>query len=901
MKRFWLLITVILLGSCCPGLCATMTNGDFEKGTLTSWRSNQQSYGKVKLFKVIKSNTKVNGKFSLQSCGDKKNGSNHFITLVKDIRISPSSGKTYRFGGWVKAALKGSPGKVIKMSIREIDASGSSIGYQNIQIDPKKSHYAFYEKEFSPSKRTKSFQFYLILSGLSDKDFIYWDNLFFSEKKVLGKPFDSQKKKQKVSRWKLKDKNVLAFIDSQSGLLDSLRFGNEIIHPAAVNNSIIYVQMNNKEFSFKRSLCKPVKQNEKYIKLELIPVDKKVPFKGYVEYKINNGFFSEKVVLIALDKITKSVKLGIRHGFNVDSWDKLICAMRPLRVIEAKESTFFSYREKDNDRNITFLDQYQQPVYPLTLLENSRGTLLAGAFNLDKFVTISPNIPVGYFPSLQQNPLSINKGQKFEFSYNCRFFSASKYQLRDVWREYAKNIYSDNPLIKSFFPYKDRPYRTFFRGTHVGSTCFKKWREKRIFPNSNIWWYGWQDLLTETYPVKGEWYTESYGHKKVSAEKMKSEISRLQKNGNRILLYFRQLANLNLKGKKFPHDWYRVKAGGSLDLYGGGYNFKLPKSIAKDVGYKTIPWGTFNFDNLSFNDFYIKQVKAAMKYYNPEAIGWDFGWRPSHVGMFAVQAKIYDWLRKKYPNKKVVTNECGGGPGLFYTDLALLENGVLGGKSEYDFEICKAFGNSLVCLERRNLFNKAVLINLNGGHTWMNSKGLKINKQYIDYLLSKKPELRNTTEALGRLCQLRSSLRDQALGVIPGYMEGAKPIPSKLLQMAIDTINMPLIIESFVVKFPNNKDRMNPLFASAWLTENKARLIVYNDSNKTCDFSLKLQKKYFSKRGWMKSQLAEGKAFEVSPEGVAVKQINWSSTSEDIVLSGSLAPFSAYMLLKDKK
>ena len=641
--------------SCSSLLAASLTNADFEKGTIKPWSSNQQSYGKVKLFKVVASDTDKTGKFQLKSCGDKNNKSNNFISLVQTIKVSPESRKTYQFGGLAKAMVKTPYGKSVRMAIREVDAAGNTVGYQNIQIDLSNPKRTFYEKEFSPSNRTKSFQLYLILSGMTSKDFVFWDNLSFSEKKTLGKPFNPQDKKKTSLLWELKDKNISASVDQKSGLLDSLRFGNDVIHPSAVANSVVYVQVGGKEYLLKRKPGAPVAQNDKSIRLELVSANSEIPFKGFVEYKLQNGFFKEKLTLFALDKVLKPVKLGIRHGFDSAAWNKIICALRPLRVVNADESTVFSYMENSNDKNITYLDQYQRAVYPLTLLESPRGILLAGAFNLDKFITIAPNVPEGYFPSLQQNPLSIEKGQRFDFVYNCRFFPASKYQLRDVWREYSKKISSTNPLLKDFIPYKERSYRTFFRGAHAGSTYFSKQREKRLFPKtkSNIWWFGWHDMITETYPVKGDWYTISNGWKKISAERMRREIKGLQDKGHRIMLYFRQLANLRLKGKKFPNDWYRLNAGGSLDLYGGGYRQKIPAHVQKDIGYKDVPLGTFNFDNADYRDFYIKEVKEAVKYYSPEAIGWDMGWRPEHVGIFNVQARIYKWLHKNYPQRKL--------------------------------------------------------------------------------------------------------------------------------------------------------------------------------------------------------------------------------------------------------
>ena len=878
-----------------------LVNHDFETGLLTPWRSPQQSYGTVTLFRPVKSDTGGNGTFYLESRGDKQNKYNQFITLVQDIEVVLSSDAFYCFGGYARANVKSSSGKHAKFAIREVNAEGITVMYQDILVNLDDPTGRSYEKTFSPSLETKTLQFYLILSGLEADDVVIWDNIFFFGDEQSAS-FDARRTKSTSAKLELKNDEISAFIDAESGLLDSLRFGNITIHPSALDNSIVFVRFNGQDVIFKNGKNKPVFFGNT-IKTELFPEDQAVPFKGIAEYSIDSGFFTEKIVFTALEAVHFPVKIGIRHGVDMEQWDKIICALYPARALDARESTIFSYSEKNNDRNIGLLDTYQHPVYPMTMLKSPSGILLAGSFNLDKFVTVSPNMPQGYFPSLQKNPLSVSKGEKFEFVYSCRFYSADKFWVRDVWRDYAKRIYSNNPMIKDFIPYKDRPYRPYFRGAHVGSTFFMESREKRLPPESNIWWFGWLDWLNETYPVEGEWWTNAIHGKwhKVTAEKMQAEIARLQRAGHKLALYCRQLANLNLKGSKFPESWYRVKAGGSLDLYGGGYRVQISPEMQEEHGFPDIPWGTYDFDNPEFNEHYVQQIKAAVAFYEPKAIGWDMGWRPDHPGMFAAQAQIFHWMRKEYPQNKVITNESGAGPELFVADLALLENGALAGKNEYDFEFIKAFGNPMVCIERVGLFQDAVRLNLSDGKSsWLSADGLHKNKQYLLYLLKKHPDLSNDHRELARLCQLRMCLWDQGLGAAPGYLNELEKYPAPILTMAQDTVSIPLITESFVLRFSNNQDRMNPLFASAWLDETMARMVIFNDSDESQEFSLKMQKKYFLRHNWNKTQLADGEIFMVDPQKSLPTQVTWSENEQDIIFSGKLPPYTAYMSFKDK-
>ena len=216
-----------------------------------------------------------------------------------------------------------------------------------------------------------------------------------------------------ASMLELRKDGVTAQIDSVSGLLGALRFNDVELQPKAADNSVIFVKMGEQETAF-RARETPMRSDDT-VTVTLFPDDASVPFLAQVEYRIEDGFFTEKVILTAQKEVKHPVQLGVRHGFNPDSWDRIICALYPMRAIGSHESTLFSYREKENDLNSTKLDKYQYVIYPLTMLEGPKGILLAGSFDLDRFVTMAPNHPQGYFPSLQLNPLSARAGDKFEF------------------------------------------------------------------------------------------------------------------------------------------------------------------------------------------------------------------------------------------------------------------------------------------------------------------------------------------------------------------------------------------------------------------------------------------------------------------------------------------------------
>ena len=93
---------------------------------------------------------------------------------------------------------------------------------------------------------------------------------------------------------------------------------------------------------------------------------------------------------------------------------------------------------------------------------------------------------------------------------------------------------------------------------------------------------------------------------------------------------------------------------------------------------------------------------------------------------------------------------------------------------------------------------------------------------------------------------------------------------------------------------------MNPLFASAWLDEKMARMVIFNDSDESQEFSLKLQKKYFLRHNWNKTQLANGEIFAVDPQKSLPTKVTWSENEQDIIFLGKLPPYTAYMFFKDK-
>ena len=315
--------------------------------------------------------------------------------------------------------------------------------------------------------------------------------------------------------------------------------------------------------------------------------------------------------------------------------------------------------------------------------------------------------------------------------------------------------------------------------------------------------------------------------------------------------------------------------------------------MAKETGYSKLPLGHYDFTNPEYREFYHNEIFKALRYYQPRALGWDMG---SDSYEFITIARTYSQIQEDKLPVKVAANESAG-PSQLYADMVLLENGLLGGKTAYDYEVVRAYTTAVVCLERFNIFDYAVANALDGRKTWLSAHGLSENKRYLDDLLRRHPELRDQRKRLSQLCQLRACLWDLAMGASPGYLEEAQPVPEHLMQMAADVNGIPAVNRSFALQFANGLDTFGRLAASAWMNKAALRIAIHNDDSNPAEISLKLDRKLFEKDGWNVQSIANGKVFQVTPEGE--KQVPFRITAESnyFLLQAETEGFSSLLLI----
>ncbi len=851
-------------------------NGSFEHHDLSPWRSN---FFKQNFFKL--SGDTAFGKQCLTVTGDKKFRYNNFITMIQDLPVLDPD-KEYVLSARIRAGLKNIKGKSVEVSIRQSTAAGQTISYKGFQANLSDDSWKYHEKMFQPSKLAGKFELYIIVKALDKDDLAAIDEIKLTVKGGEGAAFDP-KAAVKVPVKKLQQDNMTAEINTATGLLHKLSAGNLLIQPGAKASTVVAVSNNGKSFELD---------------------GKNTPAGGFqakAEYDFKDGMFREIITVKALQDFSDPVRIAVRHGFDQKSWQKHIGALRPLRIRDINEATIFSYSENTNDLNPGILEQYQHTAYPLIILESPDHYLIAGSRSLDDFVTLSPNYPAGYIPSLQRNPVKVKKGDVFRFESNWKLFSRKEVMLRDVWRFYQDNLQTSDPVLGKFFPPAFRERRHFYPGIFGSHTYFMKEREDRLPDGANVWFYSWHDNIHERYPVSGSWWSNGNAWKeKINADELKDYMKRLQSERKfNLIFYLRQLANLRERDRgAFPDNWYKRTPGGALHLYGGGYTVKLPQNVAKDVGYDSIPWGQHNFANPDFRKFYLDEIFTAINFYQPRAIGWDMG---SDLHEFSVIAETYTRLRNAGGKVKAVANESAG-PTQAFADMVLLENGLLGGKSAYDFEIARTYTTSVVCLERWNIFRLAFDNHTTGRKVWLNNNGLKENKRYFDYIVKKHPELKeqSSRNETARLCQLRASIYDLALGASPGYMEEAKPVPETLFKVAGEVNGLFAVNKSFAVTFPNRSNIDGHKIVSAWNNDKSFRLVAFNDQVQNADFTILLDKKYFAGESWSLKDIKNGICKAVTPENEKNMSVDFSENDSHIILKFKLSAFEALMLSADK-
>ncbi len=585
--RLWIALTLTLTLTACFADDVPLKNPGFETGNLDGWDRvvPETTF-------AASEETAHSGGFSLRCQGDPEDRYNAFCHLVQPLDVEPLPGTRYQISGWVRGAIR--PGeKSARLAVRQVNAQDTTISYAEIWLQPDADQWREVTRVFRAEASAVKLELYVILSNLTAEDVFHLDDISFAALDSLGQRVSvvppqfsgiaGETPADQPETVELATDGVTARIDAATGLLNSLTLAEPTpvdLHPGAPDGAAIFLQIGDREISFNRPVGE-INRGPGTITVTLGPDDVAIPLLADVTYTAADGLFEETVIFRATGEIDALCRIGVRHGFVPGRWDRIIGGLRPVRVIDADQETLFTYGEREDDLNLDRLDAWQSVTFPMTVLEGPDRWVVIGDRSLDAFATLTPNSPAGYFPSVQQNPIGIKPGDEFRFSLTWKSFPKQTSLLRDAWRWYGESVRSENPLLTDFVPYQPHsPARTLPPGCEVSASGKPTGQGARFdmantLPGSNVWYFGWHDWVNERYPTEGEWWTRFAGWGKESAEDFRAAIAEYRENDFKCYLYFRQIANLAQRGEQIPEDWVRAGAGGSLDMYGGGYTVAL--------------------------------------------------------------------------------------------------------------------------------------------------------------------------------------------------------------------------------------------------------------------------------------------------------------------------------------
>jgi len=434
--------------------------------------------------------------------------------------------------------------------------------------------------------------------------------------------------------------------------------------------------------------------------------------------------------LTAKQAITHPVEIGLGLPFEPQSWRRQVFPRLPWLALDPRQAGLVRLPFLADPNDATLPSNTGNWIYyPFGLLEREDRTILWGGMDLAKRTVLSPG-SYGSVPAVTLTPKQWAKGKTLELSLVLRGFTED---MTGILRWYLSNCRSSDPLTADLFPVRDWTPRVFPQGGGVGMPDIRITRLNpksdpklmdraakhfRDFSLENLWLGTWH-AMNGSYPVRGEWLTPL--GLPVKAEAWKQEIARLKKLGLRPCLYTYQfiIPEVCSDGGHPSRTWVAHGADGSLSAFDrytvgearAGVEWFTPE-LAEKVGTKTLTWAFADYGRKEVREWLVAQLKAAIDYYEPSGICFDYGWAvldPSSVyspanpstsqahGRLRVQADIWNWLRKAHPEMVVIINDAPGSPSQLLANCLLVENSDV--MSDLDFAAGKAMGSAMSSMD----------------------------------------------------------------------------------------------------------------------------------------------------------------------------------------------------------
>jgi hypothetical protein len=435
----------------------------------------------------------------------------------------------------------------------------------------------------------------------------------------------------------------------------------------------------------------------------------------------------------ALSDVGHPLEIGLGMPFRPQSWQRQLFPRNPWLVLHPRQESPVRLLFLADPADATVASATGNwNFFPFGILQGSDRYVLWGGFDLGRRIVLSPG-NFGSVPAVTLAPKTWPKGKTLELAFSVCSFPRSEKDFPALLRWYLSHCTSSDPLAGDLFPVKHWTPRVLPAG---GGVAMPDIRISRLNPKAdpkffdlacqkmlqfNIpnLWLNLQIAIDGSHPTSGKWYNE-YGLP-LSAGPLKAEVARIQKLGLRPCSYTNQfiMPELLRAGGAPDKNWIAYDSKGqasawavfSADSAVAGGDF-FTKELAARLGTRTLSWTYGDYGLAAFRNWYVGQVTAAVDYYQPSGLSWDYGWSGMEPyvaysrgnpktslphGILRAQTDIAAHLRKKYPQMTIIVNETGGSPSQLLANCLLLENTDT--MSDIDFLAGKALGSAMSSMD----------------------------------------------------------------------------------------------------------------------------------------------------------------------------------------------------------
>lgn len=512
--------------------------------------------------------------------------------------------------------------------------------------------------------------------------------------------------------WRLEGPELVGFVSRQTGALEgllSLRPTPRQLLPADGAGLTVYVE--NLDTGSLTSLnrlvsCKASRKGSRITCRVCDPQRRAAA--ATVDYEMLADYLSIRVSVACLASDSSQYQIGVYHGFDPRVFTKQGQFYLSDASIKYKvQYSFHSGMVKTEGTSVAGL--------PMWMLLGEDRAFVWGYRDLAGHVVLAPNEFPRSAPSLAVFPKGVRKGQTFTFEFVEAVLSAPRHTEPDVYDWYYRRTFaSDAELGGRTLRLTQTRSRTILQGLVVGHFLshtllggiepkerILEWESKLLRRKmTNLWFADWNDWR-ETAPSQGEWVNAN--GTRLSAASLRAEIQRLQKRGFRVFLYLRQawwFKKSEIESKEEvsrpPYKrWLNRNQDGSIKVLWAA-DWETSDFLRDAAGWDKDEkkWGCeIDFSVDEARRWYTNRVKQCVDTYDPAGIAWDLGWSWLPVAYNAdvrtaanpnsdlfkewlkVQREVYEWLKRKHPEKRVITNFALGAPSQLYCDAALHEEG----------------------------------------------------------------------------------------------------------------------------------------------------------------------------------------------------------------------------------